>query len=29
MLQTAFGPDYLVAGPIDIDLNPSYALTNS
>ena len=24
MLQTALGPEYLVAGPIDIDLRPSY-----
>jgi Uma2 family endonuclease len=24
LLQTALGPDYLVAGPIDIDLHPSY-----
>lgn len=24
LLQTALGPNYLVAGPIDIDLHPSY-----
>jgi len=24
VLQSALGPDYLVGGPIDIDLNPSY-----
>lgn len=24
VLQSAYGPEYLVGGPIDIDLNPSY-----
>lgn len=24
MLRAAYGPEYLVGGPIDIDLNPSY-----